>query len=135
MSKKAAAPKSSAPKEAGASNGATVKDVPAGEFIQALAAHFKKSGRGHTRRHQRDSDTQQETRPEAAEAQGAARGAADAATATAMAHAFSLAVASASLAAKIEVPEWADIVKYLTTAHYTTRRALSIHLACAHFSF
>jgi hypothetical protein len=43
MSKKAAAAKS-APKEAGASNGATVKDVPAADFITALAAHFKKSG-------------------------------------------------------------------------------------------
>jgi len=45
MSKKAAAAKSGAPKEAGASNGATVKDVPAGEFIAALAAHFKKSAK------------------------------------------------------------------------------------------
>jgi hypothetical protein len=44
MSKKAASTKS-APKEAGASNGATVKDVPAGEFIAALAAHFKKSAK------------------------------------------------------------------------------------------
>lgn len=45
MSKKAAT-KSAAPKEAGAaSNGATVKDVPAGEYIQALAAHFKKSAK------------------------------------------------------------------------------------------
>lgn len=42
MSKKAAATKS-APRESVASNGATVKDVPAGEFISALAAHFKKS--------------------------------------------------------------------------------------------
>jgi small subunit ribosomal protein S19e len=49
MSKKVAT-KSAAPKKAGsdensASNGATVKDVPAGEYIQALAAHFKKSAK------------------------------------------------------------------------------------------
>lgn len=41
MSKKAT---SKVAKE-GAANGATVKDVPAGEFIVALAAHFKKAAK------------------------------------------------------------------------------------------
>jgi len=47
MSKKAASAPKTASKDASkvASNGATVKDVPAGKYIAALAAHFKKSAK------------------------------------------------------------------------------------------
>jgi len=44
-SAKGSAPSASSAAGAVASTGATVKDVPAGEFIAALAAHFKKSAK------------------------------------------------------------------------------------------
>lgn len=61
MSKKAASTKTTAPRESGASNGATVKDVPAQEFIAALAAHFKKAGEERKERGE-ERDVQQQQR-------------------------------------------------------------------------